>query len=55
MPKRPADDSMTAEIKLRLSKDDKERFEAEAAKMRLTLSAWLRLAGVEKLEGKKGR
>jgi hypothetical protein len=55
MPKRPANDAMTAEIKLRLSPEDRDRFKAEADKMRLTVSAWLRLAGIEKLEKKGGR
>jgi hypothetical protein len=37
-------------VNLRLAQQDKERFETAAEKMRLSLSAWLTLAGLEKLE-----
>lgn len=37
-------------IRFRLPEADKRAFEEAAEKMRISLSGWLRLAGVEKLE-----
>jgi hypothetical protein len=37
-------------IRLWISQEDKERFEAEAKRLRVSMSAWLRMAGLEKLE-----
>lgn len=48
MPKTTID--LPERLELRLATGDKRRFERAAAKMRLSLSAWLRLAGLEKLD-----
>jgi hypothetical protein len=46
MPTKPADER----IQLRVPGEDKPLFEEAAATMRISVSAWLRLAGFEKLE-----
>lgn len=48
MPKTTVD--LEDAIRFRLPTADKRRFEEAAAKMRISLSAWLRLAGLEKIE-----
>jgi hypothetical protein len=42
-------------IRFRMSKEDKRAFEAAAAKMRISVSAWLRLAALEKIEREQDR
>jgi Family of unknown function (DUF6290) len=37
-------------IQFRLPEEDKRLFQAAAAKLRISLSAWLRMAGLEKIE-----
>lgn len=41
---------MDSEVKIRIPAKDKASFEAAAGQMRISLSAWLRLAGYEKIE-----
>lgn len=53
-------DTMDAELKIRLPSADKDIFDQYAKKMRINLSAWLRIAGwaqvdAQKKAEKKGR
>jgi hypothetical protein len=41
---------MDAELKIRLPGKDKKAFEEAADKMRVSLSAWMRIAGWQKIE-----
>ena len=48
MPKMTSEHEDT--IQFRLPEADKRAFQEAAAKMRVSLSAWLRIAGLEKIE-----
>lgn len=49
-PRRKHAGHMGSEIKIRLSTRQKQAFEEAAGRMRLSVSAWLRIAGMEKLQ-----
>jgi hypothetical protein len=53
MPKTPI--KLPESFKFRLSVEDRRRFEAAAAKLSLSLSAFLRVAAIEKIERDKER
>jgi hypothetical protein len=52
MPKTTID--LPERLNLRLAGGDKKRFQAAARKVRLSLSAWLRLAALEKVSRDRG-
>jgi hypothetical protein len=53
MPKTSVD--LEESFRFRLSKADRREFEEAAAKMSISLSAWLRIAGKEKLERERDK
>jgi len=55
MPRKPAAKkaAKTDDLRIRLSAEDKRRFEEAAQRRGLSLSAWLRMVAIDALEARK--